>query len=114
MPYWSSLLAEVLITDGHREAARAVLDAAQIGAERREDLWWLPEVLRLRAGLEPGPAAVSMLERAADIAAGQQSRILESRCRRDLADRADRTVREASRRFPVAASGANGSRTRGA
>jgi DNA-binding SARP family transcriptional activator/tetratricopeptide (TPR) repeat protein len=111
MPYWSSLLAEVLIADGHREAARAVLDAARIGAEQRDDLWWLPEVLRLRAGLEPGPAAVSMLERAADLAAGQQSRVLESRCRRDLAER---TVRETSRRLPAAASGANGSRTRGA
>jgi tetratricopeptide (TPR) repeat protein len=114
MPYWSSLLAEVLIADGHPEAARAVLDAARIGAEQRDDLWWLPEVLRLRAGLEPGPAAVSMLERAADIAAGQQSRILESRCRRDLADRADRAVREASRHLPTAASGTNGSRTHGA
>jgi hypothetical protein len=55
-----------------------------------------------------------MLERAADIAAGQQSRILESRCRRDLADRADRAVREASRHLPTAASGTNGSRTHGA
>ncbi|MER5436326.1 AAA family ATPase [Streptomyces sp. NPDC002588] len=111
MPYWSSLLAEVLIADKHFEAARAVLDAARIGAEQRDDLWWLPEVLRLRARLEPGPDAVSILERAADIAARQQSRVLESRCRRDLADR---TVREASRRVPVAAFGANGSRTRGA
>ena len=78
---------------------------------QRDDLWCLPEVLRLRAGLEPGPAAVSMLERAADVAAGQQGRVLESRCRRDLADR---TVREASRRLPAAACGANGSRTCGA
>ncbi|MCZ4125378.1 hypothetical protein, partial [Streptomyces sp. H39-S7] len=111
MPYWSSLLAEVLIADGHLDAARAVLDAARIGAEQRDDRWWLPEVLRLRAGLEAGPAALSLLELAADMAAGQESRVLEARCRRDLADR---TVRAASHLPPAGGSGANGWRTRGA
>ncbi|NMH97926.1 ATP-binding protein [Pseudonocardia acidicola] len=84
MPYWLSLLAQLLIGCGRPDAARAVLDAARASAEQRGDRWWLPEVLRLRAGLEPG-AAVDMLRRAADLAVEQRSRALEARCRADLA-----------------------------
>ncbi|BAH49506.1 ATP-binding protein [Rhodococcus opacus] len=53
MPYWLSLLAEVQIEVGDIGAARATLDAARIAAEQRDDRWWLPQVLRLRADLGP-------------------------------------------------------------
>ncbi len=85
MPYWLSLLAQVLVGSGRPDDARAVLDSARSSAEQRDDLWWLPEVLRLRAALETGPPAVDLLRRAADLAAGQQSRTLHARCCTDLA-----------------------------
>ncbi|WP_172651247.1 ATP-binding protein [Rhodococcus opacus] len=53
MPYWLSLLAEVQIDVGWRDAARATLDAARIAAEQHDDRWWLPQVLRLRADAGP-------------------------------------------------------------
>ena len=87
MPYWLSLLAEVLIGCGRTQAARAVLDAAWAAAEERDDRWWLPEVLRLRAGLEPRDQAVATLQGAAGLAGQQLSRTLESRCRADLTAR---------------------------
>jgi tetratricopeptide (TPR) repeat protein len=91
MPYWLALLAEALIGAGRVGEARAVLDAALTADEQRHDRWWLPEVLRLRAGLETGPGAFEFLHRAIDVARGQSSRTLESRCRADLAAMSVRT-----------------------
>ncbi|QJY47105.1 BTAD domain-containing putative transcriptional regulator [Pseudonocardia broussonetiae] len=85
MPYWLALLAQTLLGAGRRDAARAVLDAARSSAEQRDDLWWLPEVLRLMAGLESGPTAVGLLRHAVDLAAAQGSRTLHARCCSDLA-----------------------------
>lgn len=85
MPYWLSLLARTLHDTGRRDAARAVLGAARSSAEQRDDVWWLPEVLRLAAGLESGPSAVSLLRRGVDLAASQRSRTLHERCCSDLA-----------------------------
>ncbi len=90
MPYWLSLLAEVLMAEGRRDEASAVLDAALVAAEQGDDRWWQPEVLRLRAGLDPGPRALDMLRHAIDLAGSQSSRILASRCRADLAVRSVR------------------------
>lgn len=87
MPYWLSLLAEALVGCGRDEAARAVLDAARAAARQRDDRWWLPEVLRLRASLEPDGPAVDLLGRAVDLAGRQLSRTLQRRCRADLAAR---------------------------
>ena len=42
MPYWLSLLADTLIKDRREDEARAVLDAALVAAEQRDDRWWLP------------------------------------------------------------------------
>ncbi|HEX2805640.1 MAG TPA: hypothetical protein VHN80_05685, partial [Kineosporiaceae bacterium] len=84
MPYWLSLLAETLIDAGRLDAARGVLDGAVGAAYQRDDRWWLPEVLRRRAALEPGPEGVERLRRAVDIAAEQHSLTLEARCRADL------------------------------
>jgi hypothetical protein len=90
MPSWLSLLAEALIGDGHEEEGCGVLDAARVTAEQRDDRWWLPEVMRLRAQLEPGPSGLDLLHRAIDLAGEQSSRTLESRCRADLAGRSVR------------------------
>jgi hypothetical protein len=87
MPYWLSLLAEVLIADERLDEARAVLDAALVAAEQHADRWWLPEVLRLRASLDPDPSALDMLHRATDLAREHSSLTLEARCRADLAGR---------------------------
>ena len=58
MPYWLSLVAELYRQTGRPEAARGTLDAALAGGQARSELWWLPEILRLRAAFDdPGPAA---------------------------------------------------------
>jgi tetratricopeptide (TPR) repeat protein len=91
MPYWLSLLADVLIADERHDEARAVLDAALVAAEQHADRWWLPEVLRLRASLDPGSSALGMLHRATDLASEHSSLTLESRCRADVAGRGVRS-----------------------
>jgi hypothetical protein len=85
MPYWLSLLAGLLARDGQPGAARASLDAALTAARVHDDLWWLPEVMRLRAAYdEDEEAAVTRLRSAARLAAGQGSRALLRRCEDDL------------------------------
>ena len=49
MPYWLALLAELLADRGAPQDAAATLDAALVIGRAHDDLWWLPEVLRLRA-----------------------------------------------------------------
>ena len=49
MPYWLSLLADLLVQNNRPGAARATLDAAMVAGQARDDLWWLPEVMRMRA-----------------------------------------------------------------
>jgi hypothetical protein len=83
-PYWLSLLSETLLALGREEEARAVLDAAIVAAEQRDDRWWLPEVLRLRARLTTGDRAVSLLEQGRRLALSQSSRTLAARCEADL------------------------------
>jgi tetratricopeptide (TPR) repeat protein len=46
MPYWLSLVADLHLAAGRRDAAAAALDAARSYALGRGDRWWLPEVLR--------------------------------------------------------------------
>jgi DNA-binding SARP family transcriptional activator/tetratricopeptide (TPR) repeat protein len=84
MPYWLSLLAELLARDSRPEAARATLDAAVAAAKTRDDLWWLPEVMRMRAAYDGEQAAISRLRSAAEVAMSHGSVSLLGRCERDL------------------------------
>jgi hypothetical protein len=68
-------------------AARATLDAALAAGQARDDLWWLPEVMRMRAAHDAGEAARSRLRSAAQLAAAHGSVALLRRCERDLAER---------------------------
>ncbi len=85
MPYWLSLLAEVLAFSGQSGPARATLDAAIAAARTRDDLWWLPEVMRKRASFDQRQDAQSRLRAAAQLASTHGSRTLLERCERDLA-----------------------------
>jgi DNA-binding SARP family transcriptional activator/tetratricopeptide (TPR) repeat protein len=84
-PFWLSLLSESLLALGRTEEACGVLDAAIVAAEQRDDRWWLPEVLRLRARLTAGDRSVDLLQQGLDLATSQSSRTLAARCVADLA-----------------------------
>ncbi|MFC1443443.1 AAA family ATPase [Streptacidiphilus sp. N1-10] len=87
MPYWLSLLADLSTRHDRPDAARATLDAALVGGQARDDLWWLPEVVRMRAAHDSDPAAtVSRLRQAARMASDHGSTALLRRCERDLAE----------------------------
>jgi DNA-binding SARP family transcriptional activator/tetratricopeptide (TPR) repeat protein len=87
MPYWQALLADLHTATGRPDAARACLDAATVGGLARDDLWWTPEVMRLRAAHDDPVRAVSRLREALDLAARQGSTALVRRCEEDLATR---------------------------
>src|ERR1017187_5142632 len=87
MPYWLSLLGDLLARSNRPAAARATLDAALVAGQARDDLWWLPEVMRIRAAHDDGEAAGSRLCSAAQMAAAHGSVALLRRCERDLAER---------------------------
>jgi tetratricopeptide (TPR) repeat protein len=91
MPYWLSLLADMLTRNNRPAAARATLDAALAAGQARDDLWWLPEVMRMRATHDDGEAAGSRLRSAAQLAAAHGSVALLRRCERDLAERGVRS-----------------------
>jgi hypothetical protein len=92
MPYWLALLADAQVREGRDESAQVTLDAALSAARAQDDLWWLPEVMRLRAAFDDGPAAVSRLRDAADLAANQGSVVLRRRCEEALAALPARTA----------------------
>jgi predicted ATPase len=87
MPYWLSLLAALSARSGRPDAARATLDAALAAAHAHDDVWWLPEVMRMRAACDDAESALSRLRSAAQLAADQGSVALLRRCERDLAAR---------------------------
>ena len=96
MPYWLSLLADLYARHGRPEAASATLDAALIGAHARHELWWMPEIMRMRAAYDPHENALLRLHAAAEMAHEHGSAALLDRCRHDLAERGvrSRTVDE--------------------
>ena len=85
MPYWLSLLADLLGQDNRPDAARATLDAAIVVGQARDDRWWLPEVMRMRAAHDDPTAAGRRLRSAAEMASNQGSVALLGRCEGDLA-----------------------------
>jgi DNA-binding SARP family transcriptional activator/tetratricopeptide (TPR) repeat protein len=87
MPYWLSLLAGLSARSGHPDAARATLDAALTAAHAHDDMWWLPEVMRMRAAYDDAESALSRLRSAAQLATAQGSVALLRRCERDLTAR---------------------------
>lgn len=86
MPYWLSLLADLSARHDQPDAARATLDAALAAGRERDDLWWLPEVMRMRAAYDDGQAAVPRLQAAARMASDHGSVALLRRCEHDLAE----------------------------
>jgi DNA-binding SARP family transcriptional activator/tetratricopeptide (TPR) repeat protein len=97
MPYWLSLLADLLARTNRTDAARATLDAALVAGQAHDDLWWLPEVMRERAAYDDEVPALSRLRSAAQMAAAHGSVALLRRCERDLTDRG---VRRRAPRVP--------------
>lgn len=79
MPYWLSLLAGTLTEAGDGQTALSVLDAALAAGRQRDDVWWLPEVLRQRAELSVPVEAARMVQRARNLAAAQDSPALLAR-----------------------------------
>ena len=79
-----SLAADLHADCGQPGTARATLDAAIATARAHDDLWWLPEVMRLRAAYDQ-PSGARRLRAAADLAAGQGSITLQRRCEASLA-----------------------------
>lgn len=85
MPYWLSLLADLYARNNRAGEARATLDAAIAAGHSRDDVWWLPEVMRMRAAHDNAPAAVARLRSAAELAWSQGSTELARRNEDDLA-----------------------------
>jgi DNA-binding SARP family transcriptional activator/tetratricopeptide (TPR) repeat protein len=96
MPYWLSLLADSLARTGSRGDAVATLDAALVAGQARDDVWWLPEVMRLRAAHDDRAPARERLRSAAGLARTHGSVALLRRCERDLATLGVRAVRPGS------------------
>jgi tetratricopeptide (TPR) repeat protein len=86
-PYWLSLLADLLARGGRVDAARATLDAALAAGQSHDDVWWLPEVMRMRAAYDDEQAAVARLRSAAQLASAHGSLALLRHCQRDLGER---------------------------
>ncbi len=72
--------ADLWERDARSDAARAALSAGHA----YDDLWWLPEVMRMRAAHDDAAAAFSRLRTAAQMASAQGSVALLRRCERDL------------------------------
>jgi len=87
MPYWLSLLADLSARDSQPDAARAALDAALAAGRAHHDVWWLPEVMRMRAAYDEQQSAVARLLSAAQMASQHGSVALLRRCERDLGTR---------------------------
>jgi DNA-binding SARP family transcriptional activator len=92
MPYWLSLLADLSARDAQPDPARATLDAALAAGRMHDDVWWLPEVMRMRAAYDQEQAAIARLLSAAQMASEHGSVALVRRCERDLGTRGVRLL----------------------
>ena len=84
MPYWLSLLADLSARVNRPGSARATLDAALAAGRVHDDVWWLPEVMRMRAAYDGEQAAIARLLAAAQVASEHGSVALLRRCEHDL------------------------------
>ena len=82
-PYYLSLLAEAVVNAGRTEEARSILDDARATAAQNSDVWWLPELDRLRGTLADSPE--EWFERALELARSQAAKSLELRAAVGLA-----------------------------
>ena len=87
MPYWLSLQADLFASSNRLDAARETLDSALAAAQEHDELWWLPEIMRMRAAYDEEQAAISRLRSAAQMASAQGSVALRRRCEHDLSTR---------------------------
>jgi tetratricopeptide (TPR) repeat protein len=92
MPYWLTLLSDLSERAGDSKRARADLDAAAVGAAARDDVWWLPEVMRMRARYDDDEDAILRLQNAIGLARSQNSSALVARGTDDLAVRTRQRV----------------------
>ena len=84
LPYYLALLAESQLLAGQEGAARAAVDGAQAVAHQNSDLWYLPELHRLRGLVDPAHAEAHF-RRALTLAREQGARSLELRAATSLA-----------------------------
>ncbi len=84
MPYWLALIADLQGRLGMPGPASATLDAALVAGQAHQDVWWLPEVMRMRAGYDEKGPAVARLRAATAMATAHGSVALLRRCERDL------------------------------
>ena len=84
LPYYLALLTESQLLAGQEGAARAALDGAQAVAHQNSDLWYLPELHRLR-GLVDSAHAEAHFRCALTLAREQGARSLELRATTSLA-----------------------------
>ena len=93
MPYWLSLLADLLAQRTARRTPRGPPSTPPWSPEQaHDDVWWLPEVMRLRAAYDDeDEPAISRLRAAAQLASAHGSVALLRRCERDLAGRGVRS-----------------------
>ena len=85
LPFWLSLLADLLMDAGRTEEAGRVLADAQQRSEREGDRWWLAELYRQDANLRDGNEREALLEQALAVAAEQRAAALELRAATDFA-----------------------------
>jgi tetratricopeptide (TPR) repeat protein len=86
MPYWLYLQAILVAEMGQHDASRATLDAAIAASAARDEPWWLPEILRLRAAYDHGSARTARLTAALDLARSHGSVVVADRCAADLSE----------------------------
>jgi len=90
LPYYLGLQARICRKAGRPEEGLAVIDEALVGSRATNERWWDAELHRLRGELLAARGAEvedveSALERAREIAQGQQARALELRVAMSLA-----------------------------
>ena len=82
--YYLTLRADLQLSVGDLASATISMQLAQDLARSHHDVWWLPEVLRRLAALEPPGSASDLLREAHELALEQRSVALASRIESDL------------------------------